>query len=109
MTSYKTINSDNSKLTCRINGLEKFSPTRLIIDKNLKINLNSFIINNSKFPKTIIFHNSNNSHKINILKKKGVKLINLKIENNNYFDLKKLFKKIYNIGIHSLLVECGEV
>jgi len=109
LTSYKTINSDNSKLTCRIHGLEKFSPTRLIIDKNLKINLNSFIINNSKFPKTVIFHNSNNTHKINILKKKGVKLINFKIENNNYFDLKKLFKKIYNIGIHSLLVECGEI
>ena len=109
LTSYKTINSDNSKLTCRINGLEKFSPTRLIIDKNLKIKLNSFVINNSKFPKTIIFHNSNNLFKINNLKKKGVKLINLKIENDNYFDLKKLFKKIYNIGIHSLLVECGEV
>tara|TARA_Y100000590_G_scaffold243821_1_gene274072 strand:+ start:425 stop:1525 length:1101 start_codon:yes stop_codon:yes gene_type:complete len=109
LTSYKTINSDNSKLTCRINGLEKFSPKKLIIDKNLKINLNSFIITNSKYPETIIFHNSNNRFKINNLKKKGVKLINLKSENDNYFDLKKLFKKIHNIGIHSLLVECGEV
>ena len=109
LTSYKTINSDNPKLTCRIDGLEKFSPIRLIIDQNLKINLDSFVINNSKSPKTIIFHNSNNVYKINNLKKKGVKLINLKIENDNYFDLNNLFKKIYNIGIHSLLVECGEV
>ena len=25
-----------------------------------------------------------------------------------YIDIKKLFKKIYNIGIHHLLVECGK-
>ena len=37
LTSYKTINTDNPKLNCRLNGLEKFSPTVVVIDKNLKI------------------------------------------------------------------------
>ncbi len=37
LTTYKTINSDNPKLNCRIEGLEKFSPKKIIIDKNLKI------------------------------------------------------------------------
>ena len=36
LTSYKTINNDNPKLNCRLNGLEKFSPKILIIDKDLK-------------------------------------------------------------------------
>ena len=71
VTSYKTINNDNPKLTCRISGLEKFSPTRIIIDKDLKINLNSYIIKNSIKPKTIILHNSKNAVKINNLKKKA--------------------------------------
>ena len=35
LSSSKTANADNSKLSCRINGLENFSPKRLIIDKNL--------------------------------------------------------------------------
>ena len=109
LTSYKTINSDNPKLTCRINGLEKFSPTRLVIDRDLKINLNSHILKNSTKPKTIIFHNSKNVIKINNLKKKGIKLIFFKVEDDNYFDLKKLIKKIYEIGIHTLLVEFGKV
>ena len=58
LTTYKTINSDNSKLTCRISGLYEYSPIRLIIDKNLNINEKSYIFNNAKKPKTIIFHNS---------------------------------------------------
>jgi len=108
LTSYKTINSDNPKLNCRINGLEKFSPIRIIIDKNLKIKLNSYVVENSKKLKTIIFHNSNNFPKINILKKKGVKVIPFKVEKDKYFDLKKMFKKIYDLKIHTLLVECGK-
>tara|TARA_Y100000590_G_scaffold334851_1_gene381031 strand:+ start:830 stop:1930 length:1101 start_codon:yes stop_codon:yes gene_type:complete len=109
LTSYKTINNDNPKLTCRINGLEKFSPIKIIIDKDLKINFNSYIVNNSVKNNTIIFHNSKNIVKINKIKNKGIKLIAFKVESDNYFDLKKLFKKIYELGIHTLLIECGKV
>ena len=108
LTTYKTINSDNPKLTCRINGLEKFSPIKIVIDRNLKIKLNSYIINNSRKVKTIIFHNSKNFSKIQILKNKNIKLINFKLDKNNNFDLKEIFKKIYNLGIHTILVEAGK-
>ncbi|MFL2894689.1 MAG: bifunctional diaminohydroxyphosphoribosylaminopyrimidine deaminase/5-amino-6-(5-phosphoribosylamino)uracil reductase RibD [Candidatus Pelagibacter sp.] len=109
LTTYKTVNSDNPKLTCRIEGLEKFSPVKIIIDKNLKIKINSYIINNSMKFKTIIFHNSKNSSKIKLLKKKGIKLINFTLDSNKNFDLKKIFKKIYNLGIHTLLIEAGKI
>ncbi len=109
LTSYKTINSDNPRLTCRINGLEKFSPTRIIIDRNLKINLKSFILKDFFKHKTIIFHNSNNFPKINTLKKKGIKLVSFEFNNKNFFDMKKVLKKIYSIGISTLLVESGKI
>ena len=108
LTSYRTVNSDNPKLTCRINGLEKFSPIRIVIDKDLKIKTNSYIVNNSKKDKTIIFHNSKNLSKLRYLKKKNIKLINFEVENDNYFDLKKILKKIYKLGIHNLLIEGGK-
>ena len=108
LTSYKTINNDNPKLTCRINGLERFSPSRIVIDRDLKINIDSHIINNSIKIKTIIFHNSKNIKKINYFKKKRVKLIFFKVEKNKYFNLNKILKKIHDIGIHNLLVECGK-
>ena len=37
LTSVNTIIDDNSRLTCRIPGLEKNSPSRIILDKKLKI------------------------------------------------------------------------
>ena len=108
LTTYKTINSDNPKLTCRIKGLQKFTPIRIIIDKSLKINLNSFIISSSKTFKTYIFHNSKNKRKINFLKNRGVKLIYNTIEKDGFFNLKKIFKKIYKLGIQTLLIESGK-
>ena len=36
MISYKTLNQDNPKLDCRLEGLNKFSPKRIILDNNLK-------------------------------------------------------------------------
>ena len=108
LTSYKTVNSDNPKLNCRLNGLERFSPTRLIIDRDLKIKKNSYIVNNSKKKTTYVFYNSKDKKKINYFKKKGIKLIYQEIDVNGLFNLDKLFKKIYEIGVQKLLIECGK-
>ena len=108
LTSYKTINSDNPKLNCRLNGLENFSPRVIVIDKNLKIKANSFVIKNSKKNKLIIFHCSKNISKIKLLKNKGVKLISQKVKNNSNLNLKKITQKIYMLGLHRLLVEAGK-
>ena len=70
--------------------------------------MNSYLVNNSKKINTFIFHNSKNLKKIKNLKKKGLKLIYHNIDIDGYFNLKKLFKKIYNLGIHTLIVECGK-
>ena len=108
LTTYKTINSDNPKLNCRVPGLERFSPKILILDKDLKIKNSSYIVKNSKNIKTFIFHNSQSLKKIRRLRKKGLRLIKIKTESNNYFNLKEVFSRIYKIGIHRLMVECGK-
>ena len=108
ISSYKTINTDNPKLNCRLNGLEKFSPTIVVIDRNLKIKVNSFVIKNLKKNKLIIFHSSKNILKIKFLEKRGAKLIYQKIENASYFNLKKITQKLYTLGLHRLLVETGK-
>jgi len=107
LTTYKTINSDNPKLNCRIKGLEKFSPTRIIIDKDLKIKMNSFILSSSIKYNTIIFHRSDNAKKISILKNKKIKLIYSDLNKYGNMDLKFIFKKLYEKGIHNILAECG--
>ena len=108
LTSHKTINTDNPKLTCRLNGLEKFSPTVVVIDKNLKIKINSYVIKNVAKSKLIIFHCSENISKIKLLKNRGVKLIYQNINNGQNFNLRKITQKLYRLGLHRLLVESGK-
>ena len=108
LTSYKTINTDNPKLTCRLNGLEKFSPTVVVIDKNLKIKTNSYVIKNSTKSKLIIFHCSKNISKIKLLKNRGVMLISQNVNNSQNFNLRKITQKLYTLGLHRLLVETGK-
>ena len=108
LTSYKTVNTDNPKLNCRLNGLEKYSPKVIVIDKNLKIKVNSFLIKNSKKNKLIIFHCSKNISKIKFLKNRGVKLIYQKLDNKTNFNLKKITQTLYTLGLHRILIEAGK-
>ena len=108
MISSKTLNIDNPKLNCRLKGYEKFSPRRIILDKNLEIKLNSFILKTVKKDNTIIFYNTFNYQKIKFLKKKGVTLIKSKLNNNRLFNLKEILKKLFILGIRNLLIEGGD-
>ncbi len=108
MISSKTLNIDNPKLNCRLRGYENFSPKRVIIDKKLKIDLNSYVFKSVKKNNTIVFHSSSMNHKFKILKKKGVSLFKTKLKNKKELDLKTILKKLYLIGIRNLLVEGGD-
>ena len=107
VTSATTILNDNARLTCRINGLEKFSPSRFILDKDLKTPLNSHILKNAYKFSTTIFYNKNNKKKINTLIKMKVKLIKLPLLNNRKFDLQKILYEIKDLGFSRILVESG--
>ena len=109
LISSKTLNIDNPNLNCRIKGLEKFSPKRVILDRNLNINENSYIYKSAKKSNTIIIHNSNNKLKKVKLIKKNIILIKSEISKNKLFDLKKILKKLYSLGIRTLLVEGGDI
>ena len=68
LISSKTANADKSKLSCRINGLKSFSPKRLIIDKNLKINKKSNVITDKDKNNTVIFHSTKDKKKLRYFK-----------------------------------------
>ena len=56
----------------------------------------------------IIFHCSSNYSKIKILEKKGIILIKSRLNSKKRFNLKIILKKLFSLGIRSLLVEGGE-
>ena len=106
MISSKTLNKDNPKLNCRLKYLSKFSPKRIILDRNLETKKNSYIFKTANKNNTIIFyHNAKTKEKL-IFKKKGITLIKGKITQDN-FDIKLILKKLYVLGCRNLLVEGG--
>jgi len=107
MITYKTLNEDNPKLSCRLKGLSKFSPKRIILDSDLKMSINSYIFKTVNKINTIVFYNKANKTKISTFKKKGVKLIQSNLLKNGNFNIKLILKKLYNLGCRNLLVEGG--
>ena len=107
MISYKTLNKDNPKLDCRLDGLHKFSPKRIILDNNLKMSTNSYIFKTVNKINTIIFYKNADKIKISKFKKKGFKLIESNLTKNDNFDFKLILKQLYNLGCRNLLVEGG--
>ena len=74
ISTSKTINDDNSFLDCRIKGLEKKSPSIIIIDKKLNIKKNLKILKKVKNIKLFIFtENPNKSKKY--FETRGIKII----------------------------------
>ena len=92
----------------QIERFEKFSPKRIILDKNLEINLKSYIFRSVKKKNTILFYNFLDKKKFKILNKKGIILIKSKLNKDKLFDLKVIIKKLFDLGTRNLLVEGGD-
>jgi len=108
IVSSTTLNKDNPKLNCRLNGFKKFSPKRIILDNNLEMKINSYIFKTANKNNTIIFYNKADEVKISFFKKKGIKLIKSNLIKGRYFDLQLILKKLYTLGSRNLLVEGGD-
>ena len=107
MVGINTVLKDNPSLTCRLSGLNKFSPSRLVMDTNLRFPINCNLAKTAKNIETIIFTSKNSSvRKINLLKNKGIEIIKIPTTKSGLSlisALKFLGKREFN----SILIEGG--
>ncbi|MDX9691402.1 MAG: bifunctional diaminohydroxyphosphoribosylaminopyrimidine deaminase/5-amino-6-(5-phosphoribosylamino)uracil reductase RibD [Acholeplasmataceae bacterium] len=100
-----TINKDNPKLNTRRNEVSR-DPIRVIIDLNLDINMNSYVIETSETQPTIIYTSTHaDQQKIALLKNLGVQIIQL--EAFPFFNLNDVLVSLGEQKIDSVLVEGG--
>ena len=92
MVGVQTIIDDNPELTSRF--YKGNNPIRIVIDPNLRIPLESNVLNNAS--KSIIFSNTK--------KKTG----GLNIHTNDFSNKESIINSIYNQGIQSVIVEGGK-
>ena len=106
LTTYNTIKYDNPKLTIRTKNYFKYKNTIIILDRKLKINVDTNIIKSSKKRRIIIFTMSKNKKKIDILKKMNCEIYKFR-NTGKFFNLNFILKKSYKLGICSILIESG--
>ena len=107
MTSSATILNDNPRMDCRLNGLEKRSPTKIILDRYLKIPSNYKIYNSST--NNDIFLYSLSEMKQHLTENKYIKkiLVDKKLNDVDFFNF--IFNDLACRGINNLLIETGSI
>jgi len=100
-----TVLRDNPMLNVRYFTNEAKNPTRIIIDSNARIPLDSRIIKSSKKIQTIIAvtHNAS-SKKVKEIENKGARVL---VTGNGKVNIRKLFQKLERMGLKKILVEGG--
>lgn len=107
LTSSDTVIVDKSKFTCRLIGLEKYSPTKVVVDRKLKINKDSSFFKNSYGQSVLVYYDSNRV-KTKLSYPKNVTLIDLKkIVNFDDCFFEAILKDLSNKNIKNLLIESG--
>ena len=106
LSTSKTINSDNSLLNCRIDGLDQSKPDLFIIDINLKLKRNLLLNKIINKRKTYIVTNKSNLKRANTYKKKGYKFVFINTLKDKK-DFISLYKRIYKLGYSRVLLETG--
>jgi diaminohydroxyphosphoribosylaminopyrimidine deaminase/5-amino-6-(5-phosphoribosylamino)uracil reductase len=100
-----TINSDNPQLNTRRDVLSR-NPIRIILDKNLDIKMDSYVITSAHEQKTIVFTSKQAQiTKIEQLQSSGVEVIQM--DANPHFDLHLLLTLLGEMKIDGVLVEGG--
>lgn len=104
MVGVNTVIEDDPELTCRINTEKKL--TRIIVDSNLRIPLDSKVVKNQDKLTIIATTLSADENKKQALRDLGIKVIEVP-EKNGRVDLKGFVKKLGKEGIDSILIEGG--
>ena len=106
LSTYKSVNKDNSLLNCRLEGMEKYSPSRVIIDKDLKLKKNLDIFNTTQKIPTYIITNKKDKKKEIFLKSKKIRIIYIDGKHKQ-FEYKNILMELKKRGFSRILCESG--
>ena len=110
LTTSSTVLADNPELTCRLNGMEDRSPTKVLLDRYLKVSKNHKIFDCNYNQELIIYFLYEKLKPIDDQNLEKVSYVGI---NSNLYDNLKYFNFIFNDlalrGINNLLIECGSV
>ncbi|MBZ0218210.1 MAG: bifunctional diaminohydroxyphosphoribosylaminopyrimidine deaminase/5-amino-6-(5-phosphoribosylamino)uracil reductase RibD [Fimbriimonadaceae bacterium] len=108
MVGIATAQTDNPALTCRLPGAESLSPIRIVADRQLRIGLDSQLVQTAAATPMWIMtsENASNEHR-HALETRNVRLLTARTANNGKLDLADVMRILADEGITRLMVEGG--
>jgi diaminohydroxyphosphoribosylaminopyrimidine deaminase / 5-amino-6-(5-phosphoribosylamino)uracil reductase len=108
MIGIGTALTDKPQLTCRIEGMELYSPRRIIIDSKLQLPLSNLLVETAnQIPTIILTATTVDKRKVIAFKKKGVKVIELKPLLSGRLVPELIANALGVEGLNSVLLEGG--
>ena len=108
MIGIGTALTDKPQLTCRLEGMELYSPRRIVIDSTLKLPLSNLLVETAnQIPTIILTATRVDKRKVTALKNKGVKVIELKPTLSGRLMPELIAKALGIEGLNSVLLEGG--
>ena len=99
---------DNPELTCRIGGLEQYSPIRIVADSRLRLPLTSKLVQSAKeVPLWILTVAGNDADRLQAFADVGVKIVEVPANASGLPDMTAGLKAFAAQGITRILVEGG--
>lgn len=108
MIGIGTALADNPALTCRLPGMEGFSPTRIVADSTLQLPLSSPLVETAAdIPTVIIAAAGADKRKVRDLKDRGVKIIGVAAPVSGHPAPPAMAEALAAEGLNSVLIEGG--
>lgn len=107
LVGIETALKDDPELTCRLPGLEKASPVRVVLDTRLRLGEWSKLSQSAKDVPTLVFTTSENEG--GRLRVCGVEVVKVAADAGGQPDLEAVLKVLAERGITRLLVEGGAI
>lgn len=108
MVGVGTVIADNPQLTCRLPGLDRGGPVRIVIDGSLRTPLTAKLVAEAKIVPTWIIHRHGaDATRCQTLRACGVDLIEVPVSETVEMDLAVAFAELGKRGVTRVLVEGG--
>ena len=107
LTGIGTVLADDPSLTCRLPGLEDRSPVRVILDRDMRIPLDSILVKTAREVPVYLFCSAGDDSKEKALVQAGVDVVRVGLEENGKLSLDQVMAALAERGITRLLSEGG--
>ncbi|MBI3419622.1 MAG: bifunctional diaminohydroxyphosphoribosylaminopyrimidine deaminase/5-amino-6-(5-phosphoribosylamino)uracil reductase RibD [Proteobacteria bacterium] len=108
MVGIGTVRADNPLLSCRLPGLEEFSPIRIVVDRKLRLPFDSQLVRTARqYPLWIITSDRHEADHVALYEQEGAKIVSVPVNEEGYADPLIAARKLGELGLTRVLIEGG--